>query len=70
VDAFAHSLANNARDGRSNEVASRGIVFAVLSYSLVKAMLIAFIGGRELAIRTLPIMFAGLLTALAVLLLR
>ncbi len=51
------------------EVASRGIVFAALSNSLVKAMLIAFIGGRELAIRTLPIMFAGLLTALAGLLL-
>ena len=37
---------------------------------LVKAMLIVLIGGRELALRTLPIMFAGLLTGLALLLLR
>ena len=33
-------------------------------------MLIVLIGGRELAVRTLPIMFAGLLTGLALLLLR
>jgi len=51
-------------------VAARGIVFAALSNSLVKAMLIVLIGGRELALRTLPIMFAGLLTGLALLLLR
>ncbi|MCQ4263456.1 hypothetical protein CXK91_17905 [Stutzerimonas stutzeri] len=70
VDAITLTLASNARDGLSHEVATRGIVFAALSNSLVKAMLIAFIGGRELAIRTLPIMFAGLLTGLAVLLLR
>ncbi|WP_313552545.1 MgtC/SapB family protein [Pseudomonas sp.] len=70
VDAITLTLASNARDGLSYEVATRGIVFAALSNSLVKAMLIAFIGGRELAIRTLPIMFAGLLTGLAVLLLR
>ena len=69
VDAITLSLASKARDGLSHEVAARGIVFAALSNSLVKAMLIAMIGGRELALRTLPIMFAGLLTALAVLLL-
>lgn len=69
VDAITLSLASKARDGLSHEVAARGIVFAALSNSLVKAMLIAVIGGRELALRTLPIMFAGLLTALAVLLL-
>ncbi|WP_394374723.1 MgtC/SapB family protein [Stutzerimonas frequens] len=69
VDAITLSLASKAREGLSHEVAARGIVFAALSNSLVKAMLIAVIGGRELALRTLPIMFAGLLTALAVLLL-
>ncbi|WAE60639.1 MgtC/SapB family protein [Stutzerimonas sp. R40042] len=69
VDAITLSLASKARDGLSHEVAARGIVFAALSNSLVKAMLIAVIGGRELAVRTLPIMFAGLLTALAMLLL-
>jgi len=70
VDAITLSLASKARDGLSHEVAIRGIVFAALSNSLVKAMLIVLIGGRELALRTLPIMFAGLLTGLAVLLLR
>lgn len=69
VDAITLSLASNARDGMSHEVAARGIVFAALSNSLVKAMLIALIGGRDLALRTLPIIFAGLLTALAILLL-
>ncbi|EWC41887.1 DUF4010 domain-containing protein [Pseudomonas stutzeri] len=69
VDAITLSLASNARDGMSHEVAARGIVFAALSNSLVKAMLIALIGGRDLALRTLPIIFASLLTALAILLL-
>ncbi|MCQ4246092.1 hypothetical protein CXK93_07150 [Stutzerimonas decontaminans] len=70
VDAITLSLASKARDGLSHEVAIRGIVFAALSNSLVKAMLIVLIGGRALAMRTLPIMFAGLVIALAVLLLR
>jgi uncharacterized membrane protein (DUF4010 family) len=70
VDAITLSLASKARDGLAHEVAARGIVFAALSNSLVKAMLIVLIGGRELAVRTLPIMFAGLLTGLALLLLR
>ena len=70
VDAITLSLASKARDGLAHEVAARGIVFAALSNSLVKAMLIVLIGGRELALRTLPIMFAGLLTGLALLLLR
>jgi uncharacterized membrane protein (DUF4010 family) len=46
-----------------------GIFLAVLSNSLVKGMLIAFIGGRQLALRTLPVMAAGLLAGAAVLLL-
>ena len=69
VDAITLSLANNARDGLSHEVASRGIVFAALSNSLVKGGLIALIGGRQLALCTLPIMAAGLLAGLASLLL-
>ena len=68
VDAITLSLASSANDGLSHDVAVRGIYLAALSNSLVKAALIAFMGGRALALRTLPIMFAGLLTGLLVLL--
>ncbi|MCQ4324224.1 hypothetical protein CXK94_15315 [Stutzerimonas stutzeri] len=70
VDAITLSLANNAQGELSHEVAVRGIFLAALSNSLVKGMLIAMIGGRELALRTLPVMASGLLVGLAVLLLR
>lgn len=68
VDAITLSLANNARDGLSGEVAVRGIFLAAFGNSLVKAGLIAVIGGRELAVRTLPVMAGGLLLGLALLL--
>ncbi|MBE7373798.1 MgtC/SapB family protein [Pseudomonas lopnurensis] len=70
VDAITLSLANNAKGELSHEVAVRGIFLAAFSNSLVKGGLIALIGGRELVLRTLPIMAAGLLAGLAVLLLR
>jgi uncharacterized membrane protein (DUF4010 family) len=69
VDAITLSLANNARDGLSAEVAVRGIFLAVFSNSLVKAGLVAAIGGRELAVRTVPVMAGGLLLGLVLLLL-
>lgn len=68
VDAITLSLANSARTELSPEVAVRGIFLAALSNSLVKAFLIALIGGRALAFRTLPFMAAGLLSGLAILL--
>ena len=69
VDAITLSLARSADAELSAEVAVQGIFLAVLSNSLVKGLLIALIGGRQLALRTLPIMAAGLLAGLAVLLL-
>ena len=45
------------------EVAVQGIFLAALSNSLVKGGLIALIGGRALAWRTLPVMAAGLVLA-------
>jgi uncharacterized membrane protein (DUF4010 family) len=68
VDAITLSLARNARGDLAAEVAIRGIYLAALSNSLVKAALIALIGGRELALRTLPVMGLGLLVGLATLL--
>lgn len=69
VDAITLSLANNARSELDPTVAVRGIFLAALSNSLVKGVLIAIIGGRQLALLTLPIMLAGLLCGGAVLLL-
>ena len=69
VDAITLSLANNARTELDSTVAVRGIFLAALSNSLVKGALIAIIGGRQLALLTLPIMLAGLLCGGAVLLL-
>ena len=69
VDAITLSLARSARIDLDQQVAVRGIFLAALSNSLVKAGLIALIGGRQLALRTLPVMAAGLLTGAAVLLL-
>ena len=67
VDAITLSLSNSAKTDLSEEVAVRGIFLAALSNSLVKAGLIAFIGGRAIAMLTLPFVLAGLLAGLAVL---
>lgn len=69
VDAITLSLARSADAELSAQVAVQGIFLAVLSNSLVKGLLIAMIGGQQLALRTLPVMGAGLLAGLAVLLL-
>ncbi|MHA6494004.1 MgtC/SapB family protein [Pseudomonas borbori] len=69
VDAITLSLARSADGELSAQVAVHGIFLAALSNSLVKGLLIALIGGRQLALRTLPVMAAGLLAGLAVLLL-
>ncbi|MBS7663263.1 MgtC/SapB family protein [Pseudomonas lalucatii] len=69
VDAITLSLARSARSELAAEVAVRGIFLATLSNSLVKGLLIALIGGRQLALYTLPVMAAGLLAGLLILLL-
>lgn len=69
VDAITLSLARSAKGDMTAELAVQGIYLAALSNSLVKAGLIALIGGRELALRTLPVMGLGLLLGLAALLL-
>ena len=67
VDAITLSLARSAHSELNEQIAVQGIFLAVLSNSLVKGLLIALIGGRELALRTLPVMAAGLLAGLGVL---
>lgn len=69
VDAITLSLAKNAHDGLDTQTAVHGILIAVFANSLAKAGLIAAIGGRALAVCTVPVMTAGLLASLAVLLL-
>lgn len=69
VDAITLSLARSAQSDLAPQVAVQGIFIAVLSNSLVKAALIALIGGRALVLRTLPVMLAGLAAGGAVLLL-
>lgn len=69
VDAITLSLARSAKGDMAAELAVQGIYLAAFSNSLVKAGLIALIGGRELALRTLPVMGLGLLLGLAALLL-
>jgi uncharacterized membrane protein (DUF4010 family) len=69
VDAITLSLARSADADLNAQVAVHGIFLAVLSNSVMKGLLIALIGGRQLALRTLPIMAAGLLAGSAVLLL-
>ncbi|MCW3148396.1 MgtC/SapB family protein [Stutzerimonas stutzeri] len=70
VDAITLSLANSAHAELDAQIAVRGIFLAALSNSLIKAVLIGMVGGRELALRTVPVMLGGLLSGLAVLLLR
>ncbi|SDN29905.1 MgtC/SapB family protein [Pseudomonas jinjuensis] len=69
VDAITLSLARSARIDLAPVVASQGIALAVLSNSLVKGLLIVFIGGRQLACKTLPVIVAGLLAGAATMLL-
>ena len=69
VDAITLSLARSAHTDLSSQVAVHGIFLAALSNSLAKAVLIALIGGRQLALLTLPVMAGGLLAGAAVLLL-
>src|SRR5690606_8154049 len=69
VDAITLSLARSAKGDMAAELAVQGIYLAALSNSLVKAALIAVLGGRQLAGRTLPVMALGLLLGLAALLL-
>ncbi|NLO79250.1 MAG: MgtC/SapB family protein [Xanthomonadaceae bacterium] len=68
VDAITLSLANSAQNELSEMVAARGIFLAAFGNSVVKAGLIGMIGGRTLALQTIPVMAAGLLLGLAVLL--
>lgn len=69
VDAITLSLARSSHTELDNQVAVRGVLLAALSNSLVKAFLVALIGGRQLALLTLPVMAAGLLGGALVLLL-
>lgn len=69
VDAITLSLARNAHGDLSNTIAVQGIFLAALSNSLVKAGLIVAIGGKALAVRTLPFIMGGLLAGAAMLLL-
>lgn len=67
VDAITLSLARSAHGELAPAVAVQGIALAVLGNSLVKALLIALIGGLRLAAMTLPAMAAGLLLGLLIL---
>jgi uncharacterized membrane protein (DUF4010 family) len=69
VDAITLSLARSAQGELNAQVAVQGIFLAALSNSLVKAFLVAVIGGRKLALLTLPVMAAGMLAGAATLLL-
>lgn len=70
VDAITLSLARGAQGKLAAPVATLGIFLAVLSNSLVKALLIALVGGRGLLLRTLPFISGGLLAGLTVMVLR
>lgn len=69
VDAITLSLSRSAHQDLAPQVATWGIIIAVFSNSLVKAVLIASIGGRALVVRTFPIMAAGLLAGVLAMLL-
>lgn len=69
VDAITLSLARSAHSDLAADLAVQGIYLAAFSNSLVKAGLIALIGGRELALRTVPVMLLGLLVGFVALLL-
>ncbi len=69
VDAITLSLARAARGELDPGVASRGIALAALSNSLVKAGLVVLVGGKRLALQTLPFSLAGLLVGALLILL-
>ena len=60
VDAITLSLSRSASEGLASEVAVRGIMLAVFANSLIKALLIIMAGNAALAVRTLPVMLAGM----------
>ena len=60
VDAITLSLARSAKGDLAHEIAVQGIYLAAISNSLIKAVLIGMIGGRDLAMRCVPIMLLGL----------
>ncbi|MCB5189484.1 MgtC/SapB family protein [Methylobacillus arboreus] len=60
VDAITLSLSRSAHHELGGHVAVQGIVLAVISNSVFKAALVGFIGGRELALRTYPVVALGL----------
>ncbi len=60
VDAITLSLSKAALRDLDARTASIGIGLAVISNSLVKAGLVIMIGGKDLAIRCVPIMLGGL----------
>ena len=60
VDAITLSLSKAALRDLDAQTAVIGIGLAVISNSLVKAGLIILVGGKELALRCVPIMLAGL----------
>ncbi|HYQ38523.1 MAG TPA: MgtC/SapB family protein [Pseudomonas sp.] len=60
VDAITLSLSRSALGELDPQVAVRGIALAVTSNSLIKAVLIAMIGGPRLALMAVPPMAAGL----------
>lgn len=69
VDAITLSLARAAQGELDPGVASRGIALAALSNSLVKAGLVVLVGGKRLALQTLPFSLAGLLVGALLILL-
>lgn len=69
VDAITLSLARSASEGLQAEVAVRGIMLAAFANSSIKGILIIMAGSPALALRTLPLMAAGLGMGLGVTLL-
>ena len=69
VDAISLSLSRNALHELGMNVATQGIVLAVISNSVVKAALVGVIGGKALAWRTYPVIGVALAAGLLVMLL-
>ena len=67
VDAITLSLSRSALGELAPPVALRGIGLAVASNSLIKALLIAMVGGRRLALLSVPPMALGMALGLALL---
>ncbi|WP_334106455.1 MgtC/SapB family protein [Methylobacillus sp.] len=66
VDAITLSLSRSAQHELGSHVAVQGIVLAVISNSVLKAALVGFIGGRELALRTYPVVAIALCSGMLV----